>query len=140
MAKVIICREEAVKQIDQFKDQWGYEDPQSIATGGKDSAFPEQAMNVVLASVMTGRTEFAEGGKKIIHQLKTPVKELTQVILNPASMKQHERRELDECTTEQEIANRLLEKFGGIGVLQISEMSGKDVDVLTALAMMMLFI
>ena len=87
MTKVIICREEAEKQLEQFKDACGYEDPKEIATAGKETTFPIEVMERIIAAIMLGRVEVKEGGKKISYTLKTPIKDLHMVEVSPRAIK-----------------------------------------------------
>ena len=135
MKKAIICRGEAEKQLELFKDACGYEDPKEIATGGKQTTFPVEVMERVIASIMLGRSEVTPDGKNLAYTLKVPVKDLTVVTIAPRMIKQHERRQVMEGVFEEyEMGVKMLSLCSTLTAFEISEMVNADADTLMSIA------
>lgn len=140
-AEVKICRKEAEKQIQQFKDFWGFEDPKSITSNGKDSSIPEDVKTLFISNIMTGNTEVVDGGKTIRHTLREKAIEKSVVVFNPRRLKQHEIRAAQATgTTEEEIISNMVQTLAELTPGEYSELTGKDVAALSAIAMHLLFI
>ena len=135
-----ICRKEADKQLDLFKEVCGFEDAKAIATGGKETDFPAEAETRIIASIMMGRTEIVEGGKKLVHHLKNPVQDLASVEITPRVLKQHERRAaMEDASDEYQIGVKLLEYCAGLSEYQVSEMSATDAETLMSVTALLSF-
>lgn len=141
MTKAKICREEAEKQIQMFKDANGFEDPRAIVSGGAESSLPEEVTMMLLSNIMMGHTEITDNGKKIVHSLRSPIGERNIVEIKPRRIKQHELRSAQaEATTEEEKITGLIQVYTGLTAYEFSELAGKDVDSLAAIVLYLNFI
>lgn len=141
MKKPTICRKEAEKQIQQFKDANGFEDPKAVVSDGKESSLPAEVTTMLLANIMAGHTEIVDGGKKIIHHLREPIDDRKTVEFVPRRMKHHEIRDAqNEGTTDEEKMMGLIRAYAGLSTYEFSMLVGKDTEALAAIVMHLNFI
>lgn len=151
--RIKICKEEAEKQIQAFKDNCGFEDPKEIVSG--ESSIPEEYRILFLSGVMTGVIEFREDFKRIAVNLRAPIKtkdgDISEISVQPHRIKQHEVRGIKAKLAEQAKSSKtevdegdVLEKTGQklfeLSDYVLSEMCTKDTQAMTAVTVHLVFI